>query len=153
MNQRGILAGAPLLRIYKNEANNEEKFYLEGKMYHKDCPARHSDPLSNLKNINSSFLSKNSVTNYYVVDTFPEKGNPSVRTVVSTTLFSLMYGIYEMPHTQEPPFYDSPSARKHITWETFSEKLGENTADRMLLDSSFALTIFFLTEREKTSEV
>lgn len=128
------------------------KFYLEGKMYHKGCLARHSDPLSNLKNINSSFLSKNSVTNYYVVDTCLEKGNPSVCTVVSTTLFSLMYGIYEMPHTQEPPFNDSPSARKlQIMWETSSEKLAENTADRMLLDSSFALTIFFF-DRERENE-
>lgn len=132
----------------------KEKFYLEGKMYHRGFPARHSDPLSNLKNINSSSLSKNSITNYYAVDAFLGKGNPSVCTVVSSTLFSVM-DIYEIPHTQEPPFYDSSSARKRqITWKTFSEKLAENTADRMLLHSSFALTTFFWREREKkASEV
>lgn len=134
----------------------KEKFYLEGKMYHKGCPARHSDPLNNLENINSSSLSKNSITNCYVVATFLEKGNPSICTVVFITLFSLIDDIYELPHTQEPPFYDTPSVRKfQITWKTFSEKLAENTADRMLLHGSFALTTsFFLEEeREKASEV
>lgn len=82
-------------------------------MYHRGFPARHSDPLSNLKNINSSSLSKNSITNYYTVDTFLGKGNPSVCIVVSkSTLFSFMDDIYEIPHTQELPFYDSSSARK-----------------------------------------
>lgn len=156
MNQRGILAGAPSLHIYKDEANNEREFYLEGKMYHKGCPARHSDPLSNLKNINSTSLSKNSITNYYAVDTLLEEGNPSVCTVVSITLFSLMDDIYEMPQTQEPPCHDSPSARKlQIPWETFSEKLAENTADRKRFHHSFALHCFFFwREREKkASEV
>lgn len=154
MNQRGILAGAPSLHIYKDEANNEREFYLEGKMYHKGCPARHSDPLSNLKNINSTSLSKNSITNYYAVDTFLEEGNPSVCTVVSITLFSLMDDIYEMPQTQEPPFHGSPSARKlQIPWETFSEKLAENTADRKRFHSSFALHCFFFGGRGRKKPV
>lgn len=128
----------------------KEKFYLEGRAYHKACPARHSDPLSNLKNINSSSHSKNSITNDYVVDTFLEKGNPSICTVVSITLFSLIDDIYEMPQTQEAPFYDSPSARKfQIIWKTFSEKLAENTTNRMLLHSSSALTTFLFFWREK----
>lgn len=88
------------------------------------------------------------------MDTFLEKGNPSILTVVSITLFSLIDDVYEMPHTQEPPFCDSPSARKfQLTWKTFSEKLAENTADRMLSHSSFALTTFFFEgEGEKASE-
>lgn len=118
---RGILAGAPLLRIYKNEAKNEREILFR----RQNCPARHSDPLSNLKNINSSSLSKNSITNYYVVDTFLEEGNPSISTAVSITLFSLIDGIYEMPHTQEPLSMtahlqeNSRSHRKHLvrSWQ------------------------------------
>lgn len=36
--------------------------------------------------------------------------------------------------------------------KTFSEKLAKNTADRMLLDSSFALTAFFFLEEEGESK-
>lgn len=41
------------------------------------------------------------------------------------------------------PFYDSPSARKQkITWGMYCVNLARRTADRMLLNSYSALTIF-----------